>query len=215
MSQQMNQAAPAPDEASPEEQEALRADLYRLLARLVREPADGDLLAWLATLEIEDERHQDPVATALKALARAAAEAAAGELARAHFRHLVGVVQGEITPYASWYRNGELMDQALVSLREDLRRLGFARSEASRDPEDHLAALFEIMAMLIEDRSPQTAAFFMAHLAPWTERCLGDLAGVDTAFYARTGELGVAFLARERGQLATEAQRSPVRIIEP
>ncbi|MGM0915767.1 MAG: TorD/DmsD family molecular chaperone [Pseudomonadota bacterium] len=216
MSQEMDQAVPATEEV-PDEQVALRADLYRLLARLIREPADDEMLAWLARLELEDddEGSRDPVAAALTGLAGAAADATSSELERAHFRHLVGVVQGEITPYASWYRNGELMDQALVALREDLRRLGFMRSESSHDPEDHLAALFEIMAMLIEDRSAETATFFMSHLAPWTERCLDDLARVDTAFYARTGELGQAFIARERCQLAAETERSPVKIIEP
>ncbi|MCE0732088.1 molecular chaperone TorD family protein [Halomonas sp. G15] len=216
MSQEMDQEVLA-TEAGPDEQEALRADLYRLLARLIREPVDDELLAWLARLELEDdvEENRDPVAAALARLSHAAGGATPSELERAHFRHLVGVVQGEITPYASWYRNGELMDQALVTLREDLRRLGFMRSESSHDPEDHLAALFEIMAMLIEDHAAETAAFFMSHLAPWTERCLDDLARVDTAFYARTGELGQAFIARERSQLAAEAERSPVKIIEP
>ncbi|MEQ5802101.1 molecular chaperone TorD family protein [Halomonas sp. H10-9-1] len=216
MSQEMDQEMLAPEEATAEQQ-ALRADLYRLLARLLREPADGELLAWLAGIEIEgaDGESRDPVASALVALGHAAAAADPGTLERAHFRHLVGVIQGEITPYASWYRNGELMDQALVSLREDLRRLGFERSESSRDPEDHLAAMLEIMAMLVDDRSPATATFFMTHLAPWTERCLGDLARVDNAFYARTGELGVCFISRERTQLAAEAERTPVRIIEP
>ncbi|NWN82891.1 MAG: molecular chaperone TorD family protein [Halomonas sp.] len=199
-----------------DEEEALRADLYRLLARLVREPADEDLLAWLADSrpDGQDETLQDPVIAALIALSQAATDASPSELERAHFRHFVGVIQGEITPYASWYRHGELMDKALVALREDLRRLGFTRRESSHDPEDHLAALFEIMAMLIDDRSAQAGPFFMAHLAPWTERCLDDLARVDTDFYARTGELGKVFIAEEHDRLAQEAERSPVRVIE-
>lgn len=202
------------------EQDALRADLYRLLARLIREPVDDSLLAWLAAdsqdsrLAGDGETGQDPVTASLAALARAAAGATSSQLRRAHFRHLVGVIQGEITPYASWYRNGELMDQALVALREDLRRLGFMRSEGSHEPEDHLAALLEVMAMLVDDRSPQAGRFFMSHLAPWAERCMGDLAHVDTEFYARTGELGRAFIAEEHVQLAAESERSPVKVIE-
>lgn len=202
----------AAGQADLDEQEALRADLYRLLARLVREPADADLIDWLAELEVSGE---DPVTQALASLSQAAAEADREALERAHFRHLVGVIQGEITPYASWYRNGELMDQALVDLRHDLRRLGFERSASSHDPEDHLAALFEVMAMLIDEGSNEGARFFMTHLAPWAQRCLDDLARVDTAFYARTGELGNAFIARERARLEAEAERSPVRILEP
>ncbi|HSH57239.1 MAG TPA: molecular chaperone TorD family protein [Halomonas sp.] len=217
MSQEMERAASAMEEVVPAEQEELRADLYRLLARLIREPADAPLLAWLADQQSDDgiEAHQDPVVSALIALAQAAAEAGPDELERAHFRHLVGVIQGEITPYASWYRHGELMEQALVALREDLRRLGFTRSDTSHDPEDHLAAMFEVMAMLVEEQSPEAGTFFMSHLAPWAERCLDDLARVDTLFYARTGELGKAFIAEEHSQLAAEAEHSPVRIIEP
>lgn len=197
-----------------EEQEEPRVDLYRLLARLIREPADEDLLAWLADHRLDGQADQDPVIAALNGVSRAAGDASPHELERAYFRHFVGVIQGEITPYASWYRHGELMDQPLVALRQDLRRLGFTRREGSHDPEDHLAALLEVMAMLIEDRSAQAGPFFMAHLAPWAERCLGDLAGVETDFYARTGELGKAFIAEEHDLLAAEAERSPVRVIE-
>ncbi|MDR5902075.1 TorD/DmsD family molecular chaperone [Halomonas icarae] len=217
MTRDIESSVPAREDEAAMEQDALRADLYRLLARLIREPADAPLLAWLADHQSDDgiATHQDPVVSALIALARAAAAASPEELERAHFRHLVGVIQGEVTPYASWYRHGELMEQALVALRADLRRLGFTRSDNSHDPEDHLAAMLEVMAMLVEEQSPEAGGFFMSHLAPWAERCLDDLARVDTLFYARTGELGKTFIAEEHSQLAAEAERSPVRIIEP
>lgn len=72
------------------------------------------------------------------------------------------------------------MDAALVALRRDLKALGFQRAEHSHDPEDHLAALAEVMAMLIEARAPDEARFFMDHLAPWAAECLADLGRVDT-----------------------------------
>ncbi|GGX78729.1 TorD family cytoplasmic chaperone [Litchfieldella qijiaojingensis] len=192
---------------------ALRADIYRLLARLLLEAPDRELLDWLAGLEIEDDG--SPLAECWRALADASANSSPDVLARAHFRHLVGVVQGDVTPYASWYRNGELMEEALVALRRDLRRLGVERAEHSRDPEDHLAALCEVMAMLIETRSPSEAGFFMAHLAPWAFRCLEDLAAVETPFYSRLGQLGRAFIDMEHDRLESEASHQPVRLVEP
>lgn len=202
----------APD-AIHDETRALRADIYRLLARLLREAPSHELLDWLAGLDADAGGGE--LAGRWAALAAAARQADPDELARAHFRHLVGVIQGEVTPYASWYRNGELMEAALVALRRDLRALGIARSEHIRDPEDHLAALCETMALLIEAASGDEARFFMAHLAPWATECLGDLARVDTPFYARLGELGVALLTHERRHLENEAALDPVRLVEP
>ncbi|WP_280545818.1 MULTISPECIES: molecular chaperone TorD family protein [unclassified Halomonas] len=195
------------------ERDALRADVYRLLARLLREAPDASLLEWLAGLEVEQDGTL--LAERWASLVAAAGAATAEALQRAHFRHLVGVVQGEITPYASWYRNGELMDAALVALRRDLKALGFQRAEHSRDPEDHLAALCEVMAMLIEARARDEARFFMTHLAPWAADCLADLGRVDTPFHAQLGRLGQAFIEEESRRLEAESREDPVRIVEP
>ncbi|XKE47373.1 molecular chaperone TorD family protein [Halomonas organivorans] len=202
-----------PTTAEPrDETRALRADIYRLLGRLLREPPDGKMLAWLASLEPEGGGE---LARAWQALARAAGEASPATLARAHFRHLVGVIEGDITPYASWYRNGALMDDALVALRRDLRCLGIARADHSRDPEDHLAAELEVMALLVEAGPQDAASFYRHHLAPWADACLADLAAVDTPFYARLGALGRAFLAEESRRLATTDGETPVRFVTP
>ncbi|MDI5932918.1 molecular chaperone [Halomonas kalidii] len=204
----MPRVAPGLDELH-----ALRADVYRLLARLLREPPNATLLDWLAGLEVEDDG--SALTGPWRELIAAARDASVDALTRAHFRHLVGVIQGDVTPYASWYRNGELMDEALVALRRDLKALGFERSERTRDPEDHLAALCEVMALLIEARAPAEARFFMAHLAPWASPCLADLAAVGSPFYARLGRLGQAFIDKEEALLAGEAAQDPVRLVEP
>jgi TorA maturation chaperone TorD len=183
----------------PEDVAALRADIYRLLARLLLAPPDGELLAFLAALEAEDDG--SPMADAWQGLAAAAAATDPDTAGRDHFALLVGVIQGEITPYASWYLHGTLMDEPLVALRRDLRRLGIARVDESRDPEDHLGALCEAMALLVERQDPAQAGFFRAHLAPWAERCLVELAGATPRFYAETGRLGACFLAQERLRL--------------
>lgn len=209
----MTDTATHPTTVELDETSALRVDIYRLLAELLRASPDRGLLEWLASLETEDA--SSPLADAWQQLSMAAQDADARTLARAHFRHLVGVIQGEVVPYASWYLNGELMDMALVHLRRDLAALGIERSDANRDPEDHLAALCEVMALLIESRSAQEARFFMTHLSSWAGRCLDDLTGVDTPFYSRLGRLGRAFIDREEALLGDQAAHEPVRLVEP
>ncbi|WP_404376040.1 molecular chaperone [Vreelandella aquamarina] len=195
------------------ETDALRMDIYQLLASLLRQAPDGELLAWLESLDIEQDGSR--IAECWAALSQAAGQSDVERLKRAHFRHLVGVIQGEVVPYASWYRNGELMEAALVVLRQDLRALGFERSEHTRDPEDHLAALCEVMAMLVEGQSSEQFTFFQRHLAPWASRCWDDLAKVDTAFYSALGQLGSAFMESEQARLNHQAAYQPVRIVEP
>jgi TorA maturation chaperone TorD len=203
----MTDALPTLNEA-----DALRADIYRLLATLLRQTPDTELLDWLAELDIEQDGSR--LAECWHALSVAAKSADSERLKQAHFRLLVGVIQGEVVPYASWYRNGELMEAALVALRQDLRALGFERSEHTRDPEDHLAALCEVMAMLIDAASHEQAYFFSQHLAPWAARCFADLGQVDTAFYAALGQLGSAFMESEEARMQVDAGHTPVRIVE-
>ncbi|WP_075881017.1 TorD/DmsD family molecular chaperone [Vreelandella massiliensis] len=195
------------------EEGALRADIYLLLAALLRQAPNVELLNWLAELDVEQDGTR--LADAWQRLADAAATATPEALERAHFNHLVGVIQGDITPYASWYRQGELMDAALVAIRQDLRVLGFERSEHTRDPEDHLAALCEVMAMLMDADEPTQATFFVRHVAPWAKDCWGDLARVDTAFYAALGEVGSTFMESEQARLVALASEAPVRFVEP
>ncbi|SDO30945.1 TorD/DmsD family molecular chaperone [Vreelandella arcis] len=204
----MTQTAPTLNEA-----DALRVDIYRLIAALLREAPTDELLGWLASLDIEQDGSR--LAECWFGLSQAADGADSARLKRAHFGHLVGVIQGDIVPYASWYRNGELMEAALVALRGDLKALGFERNEHTNDPEDHLAALCEVMSMLIETTSSDQAHFFMQHLAPWASDCFNDLGQVDTAFYAALGQLGSAFMNSEEDRLAIEANHAPVRIVEP
>lgn len=193
--------------------DALRADIYQLLASLLRQAPDSELLTWLASLDSEQDSSR--LAECWAALSSAAGQSSPESLQRAHFRLLVGVIQGEVVPYASWYRNGELMEAALVALRQDLRALGFERSEYTREPEDHLAAVCEVMAMLITAQSGEQSYFFQQHIAPWAKHCFDDLTKVDTVFYASLGQLGGAFMESEQATLSEKVAYQPVRIVEP
>jgi len=194
--------SPASLTAALEERNALRADVYLLLARLVRESPNAELLDFLATLEPDDEN------SALKrhwaSLSLAARHGHPGTLHDVHFGLLVGVIQGQLVPYASWYLTGSLMEMPLVALRHDLKHLGFERAAHVKEPEDHFSAMCEVMAMLIESQAEAQAAFFKRHLSPWALRFMRDLAEVDDPFYASVGALGDAFLSREDNQLQSD-----------
>ncbi|WP_246116553.1 MULTISPECIES: TorD/DmsD family molecular chaperone [Cobetia] len=184
------------------EQQALRSDLYRLLARLVRAAPDEELIAFLATLEHDamtlPGADQQQLPRALASLSLAARVSEPRRLEDEYFQALVGVVQGEVVPYASWYLTGSLMEMPLVALRQDLKLLGFERQSDVHEPEDHLGALCEVMAMLIDELPCEQSGFFRRHLASWGERCCADLARRESPFYAAVGYLGQAFLNAER-----------------
>lgn len=193
---------PASLSAALEERNALRADVYLLLARLVREAPNAELLDFLSALEPDDE------SSALKrhwaSLSLAAHHAHPGTLHDVHFGLLVGVIQGQLVPYASWYLTGSLMEMPLVALRHDLKHLGFERAAHVKEPEDHFSAMCEVMAMLIESHAEVQAAFFKRHLSPWALRFMRDLAQVEDPFYASVGALGEAFFSREDNQLQSD-----------
>jgi TorA maturation chaperone TorD len=183
------------------EEDRLRADIYALLSRLLIAPPKAELLAQVGALQGGD----DPFGVAVSALATAAR--AAGEAAvRAEYEALfIGLSEGELQPYASYYRAGGLYRQPLADLRADLQRFGIARGASVTEPEDHIAILCEIMAALIlggPGGAPATLAeqrrFFEAHIASWAADFFGDLEAAESAsFYMPVGHIGGLFLEIE------------------
>jgi TorA maturation chaperone TorD len=172
-----------------------RARLYGLLAALLARPPSAETLALVAGLG------DGPgiLGRAIGDLGRAAAGAAADPDAvrREYGRLFVGLTRGELVPYASWYRTGFLQDRPLMAIRADLGRLGLTRAASVPEPEDHIAALLDAMAALIDGRAGAPAGegeqqrFFEAHLAPFAARFFADLESADAAtFYAAVGTLG-------------------------
>ena len=62
--------------------------------------------------------------------------------------------------HGSWYLTGFLMEKPLAVLRDDLTALGLARRDSCGEPEDHLAALCDVMRALLIDvrRAPAERA---------------------------------------------------------
>jgi len=189
--------------------DAARANIYRLLARLVSAPATDELLRMLHRIDgtdMSDDRG-GALAAAWQTL-KLAGERATAETVEDEFHALfVGLTRGEVVPYASWYLTGFLMDQPLVILRRDLAALGFERREGVHEPEDHVSAVCETMSLIIdggEDTPFETQRnFFNGHLAPWLGRFFVDLQQAPSArFYRAVGQLGEQFIDLEKRYLA-------------
>lgn len=147
------------------------------------------------------------MAEACRGLGKAARETSPGRVEREYHDVFIGLTEGEVVPYGSWYLTGSLMDRPLVRLRADLARLGFQRRTDMHDPEDHAAALCEVAGLLIADSHDgdevEAARFFRAHLYTWMPRFFADLQRCASArFYAAVGRLGAEFLALERTYFA-------------
>ncbi len=190
---------PAPFSSALDE-EVARAELYGLLARL-----------WYAA----------PDAGLLDAFQVAPTEApAAGAYLEEPWRQLVGVARGtdlaavraeydalfggigkpEIYLFGSHYLSGFLNDKPLAHLRNDLDRLGLARTEETYETEDHVACLFEVMRYLIAGEEVEVAnltqqqAFFSAHVQSWLPAMCDAVARHPKArFYAALAGLTRAF----------------------
>jgi TorA maturation chaperone TorD len=183
-----------------------RAQGFMLLSALLARPPDAVLLARLGTLQSDGSAWGG----AIDALSGAARETSAEAADREYHRLFIGVSRGELVPYASYYLTGFLHDRPLVAVRRDMEALGIARQPRTGEPEDHVAALLEMMAGLIDGRFggpgrglPATLAqqrrFLEAHLASWAPLFFRDLQAAEAAcFYRPVGALGLLLLDIER-----------------
>lgn len=183
--------------------EAARAGLYALLSNLLARPADAAMLARLGVLAGDDST----LGQALGRLGQGARESTIDAIEDEYGELFYGMGQGgEVLPYASYYLTGHLYDRPLARLRGDMERLGIARDDENREPEDHIAFLFEAMHGLITGRFGagrlSVAAqrrFFDAHVATWADDFFADLGAAEAArFYRHVAEVGRLFMAIER-----------------
>jgi TorA maturation chaperone TorD len=112
----------------------------------------------------------------------------------------IGLGHGEVIPYGSWYQTGYLMDKPLARLRHDLNTLGIERQTQVSEPEDHIAAILETMAILIQNDTDMATqqAFFQEHLHNWLAHCFDDIEQAPSAnFYKAVAQLGRQFVDLE------------------
>jgi TorA maturation chaperone TorD len=187
---------------APDEDQLARAGAYSLLGALLAAPPNGDLLQSLRELPPGDGL----LAPAWDSLGKAAGEARPESLEDEYHALFIGLGRGELVPYASWYLTGFLMEKPLAQLRAELRELGFTRQEGVAEPEDHAAAVCEVMAMTImENRLSflEQSKFFANHLGSWLPRFFQDLEQAESAvFYAAVGGFGARLMAVEQQYFA-------------
>ena len=157
----MNEGSlPAGQALEPGEQ--ARADIYRLLGALLAGPPDAAMIDLLSRIRPAEGADDAAMTSAWRALQAAATGLDVDQVKDEYFRLFIGLGRGELVPYASFYIHGLLMEKVLASLRQTLAVLGIERQANVAEPEDHAAAVCEIMAMIISEHGLHLiqAAFF-------------------------------------------------------
>ncbi|MBM7066964.1 molecular chaperone [Actibacterium sp. 188UL27-1] len=192
--------AAAADATAVTDEDRLRADFYVLLSLLLTKAPDQAMLDQIAALDGDKSELGQGIAL----LAHLAASFTPDDAAREYNALFIGLGRGELLPYASYYLTGFLNEKPLALLRDHMAKLGLERDPQVKEPEDHIAALCEMMAGLITgdlgvslDVADQHA-FFNTHLATWAGHFFTDLEGAKGAkLYAPVGTIGRLFIEIE------------------
>lgn len=183
------------------DEDRVRGNVYALLGNLLAGPPGDELLQLLRAAEPEPG-DESLLAASWQLLAVSASRATPQALRDEYDTLFIGLGRGEVVPYASWYLTGFLMEQPLAQLRGDLRALGIERQAGVCEPEDHVAALCDTMALLIssDPSAPldEQRRFYARHLEPWLPRFFRDLQQASSArFYRAVGQLAEQFIGVE------------------
>jgi TorA maturation chaperone TorD len=194
-------------------EEAARADFYALLGRLLQLPPDNALLRTLAAASAIPAEGDARLAGAWQDLIDASS-AMDAEAALDEYEALFGGVgKSSVSPYAGFYSGATAVEHPRVRIRDDLAGLGLAPRDASTEPEDHFAALFDAMRILVgggAGRGPATLAeqrrFFEFHVKPGVGKFVQALSRAPQAnYYRKVAALGAAFFAIETESFQLEA----------
>lgn len=186
------------------QEQQYRASAYSILAALLRKVPEGEVLEHVANFS-EVSVDEDEMLLAMSTLGLAAKSSELSAIDDEYHDLFIGLGRGELVPYGSWYMTGYLMEKPLSILRDDLKDLGFERDESVVEPEDHVAALCEVMSLLISDAGVDAetqTAFFEKHMSSWMGKFFTDLSEAESAvFYRAVGRFGSAFLNLEKQYL--------------
>ena len=182
------------------EEDVLRADMYSFLASLLRREPSDVLIAEVALLEGDNT----PIGCACLTLSHLA-KTLDNEIIRNEYVDLfIGVGRGELLPFASYYLTGFLNDKPLANLRGDMASIGIVRAEGVKEPEDHIASLFDVASGLIRGdfgraySIGEQATFFQKHIEPWAGLLMRDIEAAESAvFFEPVGTIGRCFLEIE------------------
>jgi TorA maturation chaperone TorD len=192
-----------------------RADFYALLGRLFAAAPDAPLLRAIAQaddLPVETAEGAGRELAEAWRMLKAASEATDAEAAAQEYVDLfVGVGKSEVTLHAAGYMRSA-GGSVLAEIRAELARLGLGRQASIDVYEDHLAAVFETMRVLIagapgvSSRSvAEQKKYFAAYVAPSVPGCCAAIIASPIAnYYRRVAEFTELFVAIERDSLAMD-----------
>jgi len=193
-------------------EDRVRADLYAMVARLFASAPDAEFLRLLAAAPELPEEPGAALPASYNVLLRASRAMDADAATQEYTDLFIGVGKSEVNLHGSHWVSGFMMDKPLADLRDALADLGLERSDRGELLEDHLAAVAEVMRMLIVGAHGRAPApldvqrrFFETRIAPWAFRCCAAISVSPLANYYRcASEFVQAFLAIERDALAMD-----------
>ena len=188
-------------------EDQLRADMYSFLANLLRAEPSAELVGQLTKLESDES----PIGKSIKTLSKLASSLDLPTIRDEYVRIFIGVGRGEILPFASYYLTGFLKDKPLAKLRNDMKEIGIELAENVKEPDDHIASLFDMMSGLILGKFSKKFSiveqkeFFNKHLASWVDLLMRDIESSRIAvFYSPIGTIGREFMEIERSSFSMD-----------
>lgn len=191
-------AAAASHDVAPEDRG--RAIVYSFLAKTLYAAPKHEQIETAAFFAGDDSE----LARSFKGFVSAFEKSDQSTLGHEYHDLFIGVGRGELQPFGSYYLTGFLNEKPLAELRHDLDELGFERAMGVSEPEDHIAALCDVMSHLVEGTGAgeftlyEQERFFTAHVKPWAGKFFADLQVAEKADLYRTiGRIGDVFMTIE------------------
>nr|WP_239032757.1 MULTISPECIES: molecular chaperone [Vibrio] len=185
----------------------MRTEIYLVLSALFRSAPSEEMIEFLTSLEVEPS--ESAMQKAWIALQQAAKDSNREALEDEYQDLFIGIGRGEVMPFGSWHMTGAMMEKPLAEIRHDLELLGFERDENVKEPEDHIAALCEVMSMLTGEEEDLQQAVFNKHISPWFNSFTQQLENAQSAnFYKPAAQLCEAFLTLEQVRFSVNTKSS-------
>lgn len=183
-------------------EEVARANFYGLLARLFYAPPDATLLQAIAAAAEPDVDGEEGIGAAWRELGEAAASADPEAVREEYETVFVGTGKAPVTLYTSAYTMRFTNEVPLVALRAELAGLGLGRYEDVHEPEDHIAALCDVMRYLVAEQKrnlKEQQVFFTRWIAPTVQPlCAAIEANEQTSFYKAVARFAKTFFDIEQ-----------------
>ena len=181
-------------------EDAARANLYGLIARLFYAAPDAQLISEL--LHAAPIEGESAIASAWREMVDACRNAFPVALENEHTELFIGTGKAPVTPYLSYYVRRHANDNPLVALRGQLGEWGIARRDGVAEYEDHISGVCETMRFLIavqQRAQEEQQMFFERFVYPGAAAFCDALTASNQArFYRAVAVFARAFLEVEK-----------------